>query len=291
MLELEQVNLPGKQTTAASRVGRVSIVMPVLNQLSYTQGCLQSLKAELEAGVELIIIDNGSTDGTPQFLASLTGVRIITNNQNRGCAAGWNQGVEAATREWVVMLNNDVIVAPGWLESLVSFAEKEKLGVVTPGIREGPLNYSFADYAADYLSRMREKKRIGAANGICFMVHRSVFKKIGTFDEGFRIGGFEDADFFMRAKLAGFQLGTTGSAFLHHFGSITQIAVRKTPVANSYGAENRAYFRKKWGLTAPRRLWQRFTRLSRNAWWRFGEQLTTGHSLHEKWVDGKIRRA
>ena len=271
---------------ADSAARRVSVVIPVWNQVEYTRGCLASLKADLAAGLELVLVDNGSTDSTPQFLADLTGVTVITNETNCGCATAWNQGVRAATREWIVILNNDVVLGTGWLDGMVEFAEQNGFDVVTPGIREGPLNYALPAYAAEFVQKMSAVQRRGVANGICFMAPPRVFEKVGWFDEKFRIGQFEDADFFLRSKLAGFKMATTGRAFLHHFGSITQKALRQS--AGPYEAENRAYYRQKWKLTAPRRLSKRWRARAREWWWRADERLRHGHTLHEKWICGRV---
>lgn len=268
---------------------KVSIVIPVLNQLHYTRGCLESLQPDIAAGAEVVIVDNGSTDETESFLQTRQDVRVIRNASNRGCACAWNQGVNSATREWIVVLNNDVLLGRGWLGGLVTFAEQTRREVVTPGIREGELNYEFDGYAGEFVSRMSNVQRLGVANGICFMVHRRVFEKVGLFDERFRIGQFEDADFFLRCRRAGVLLGTTGGAFLHHFGSITQKAIRQKKAGDDYESENRAYYRKKWNLTAPRRFVQRLGRQLRTFKWRTTERLLHGHSLHEKWIDGRVK--
>ena len=73
-----------------------AVVIPVLNQLAYTQACLECLQADIAAGVRVIVIDNGSTDGTGRWLAAQNGVVVISNAENRGCAAAWNQGCRAA---------------------------------------------------------------------------------------------------------------------------------------------------------------------------------------------------
>jgi N-acetylglucosaminyl-diphospho-decaprenol L-rhamnosyltransferase len=294
---------PSKSTTAegkcAASLGevsraaeRVAVVLPVFNQVEYTRGCLESLAPDMAAGLELIIVNNGSTDGTGAFLSSLTGAKAAHNESNLGCARAWNQGAQLSTREWTVIMNNDVLAAPGWLEGLVEFAGETGAEIVSPALREGPLNYSFNEYAADFTRRMGGVRRWGEAHGICFMVRRRVFEAVGGFDEKFRIGQFEDADFFMRAKLAGIKMGVTGGAFLHHFGSVTQKAIRGgTPTAGegSYYAENRAYYLRKWGLNRMRRMRQRLGRRTRNWRQRTVERMRHGHSLYEKWLDGRLR--
>ncbi|MBA4135680.1 MAG: glycosyltransferase family 2 protein [Opitutus sp.] len=304
----------------------VALVIPVLNQLAYTQGCVRCLQPDLAAGVRVIIVDNGSTDGTKEWLAaqvasalaaglSLTALR---NDVNRGCASAWNQSVRAAglllnspishgtapsdlaadgankqqtpnAPDWVVVLNNDVLLPEGWLAALLGAAERHGLDVVCPAMRERDQNYEFESYARDFTAKLGGAVRRGGAHGVCFAVRREVFERIGGFDEAFRIGQFEDADFFRRARLAGFHTGVVGACFLHHFGSVTQDALSNTKKQRPYEAENRAHFRKKWKLGWARRRWEKMTDGLRVWWWRTTERARFGHTLHEKWDGERLR--
>lgn len=266
----------------------VSIVIPLYNQLKFTKLCIESLQATLPVWPEIILVDNASTDGTADYLKAISKVKVISNIENLGFAGGCNQGIKAATGDWVVVLNNDVIVAPGWLDGMLNAAEYWKLQIVTPAIREGEFNYDINAYADELTSRMRLVIRRGKTNGICFMVHRKVFETIGLLDEKFLIGQYEDKDFFLRASRAGFSLGTVGSAFLHHFGSVTQKAMKRNQAPRPYALENKAYFARKW----KRPWWKRMvirinekliTRLSS-----FIEKTRYGHTLMEKMIDGKL---
>jgi GT2 family glycosyltransferase len=282
---------PHLTAQGSSTEKKVAVVLPVFNQLEYTRGCVESLAPDMANGLELIVVNNGSTDGTKEFLSSLSGARIAGNESNLGCAKAWNQGVRLSTREWTVIMNNDVIVSRRWLNGLVEFAAETGAEIVSPALREGPLNYAFSEYAADFVRQMHAVRRWGEVHGICFMVRHRVFEALGPFDENFRVGQFEDADFFLRAKLAGVKMAVTGGSFLHHFGSITQKAIRQAPPAASasYYAENRAYYVRKWKLNAVRRLGQRWRRKARNWRQRTRERLWHGHSLYEKWLDGRLR--
>jgi GT2 family glycosyltransferase len=267
---------------------KLSIIVPLYNQLAYTKTCLESLRRTAPAGVEIILIDNASSDGTDEYLATLTDVRVIANADNLGCAGAWNQGINAASGEWLIIVNNDVILSAGWIEGLQTSAARWDLDIVTPAIREGELNYDVDSYARELTGRMKDVVRRGRANGVCFMIHRRVFGKIGGFDENFRIGQYEDKDFFLRVSRAGFRMGTVGTSFLHHFGSVTQNSMKKVKVPKPYAVENKAYFARKWKLS----WWQRA--MNRN-----GDKLATmccslrermlyGHTLMEKWIDGKL---
>jgi GT2 family glycosyltransferase len=267
----------------------VSIVIPVFNQLNFTSVCLASLEATLPEGNEIIVIDNGSSDGTGEYLSKLSNVSVIANAENRGCAAAWNQGVKASHAPWIAILNNDIIVSANWLGGLFDFAREKNADIVSPAFREGEYNYDIAEYAEEYVRRMHSVSRMGIAQGVCFMVHRRVFDQIGLFDENFRVGQFEDADFFRRAGRAGFLMGTTGRSFIHHFGSVTQNSIRGQRTASPYERENRAYYRRKHGLSAWKRIIERRRARLQAFWWRTSEKIGFGHTLTEKWLDGRLR--
>ncbi len=278
----------GRQIELRSIPVDVSIVIPVLDQLAYTKICLESLCATGDRASEIVVINNGSSDGTAEYLASCPEITVIHNVENLGCAASWNQGVRATRSEWVMILNNDVIVYSGWMGGLLSFAEEERLDIVSPAIREGKYNYDIGVYGAEFVRRMGDISRMGVADGVCFMVRRRVFETIGLFDENFRIGQFEDADFFRRAEKAGFRMGTTGRSFIHHFGSVTQDSLRRGKVVKPYEAENRAYYRKKWNLNWGRRFLLRRRTKWRSLLWRTRERALRGHTLKERWIGGRL---
>jgi N-acetylglucosaminyl-diphospho-decaprenol L-rhamnosyltransferase len=265
----------------SSSAAMTSVVIPVYNQLDYTRKCLESLKTHRQGICEIIIIDNGSKVDTAEYLSHLDYIRLIKNDENLGCAAAWNQGIDAAGSPWVVFLNNDVITTRGWLQGMVDFAEEKRVDIVSPAIREGSCDYDIEDYAAGFVSRMKGAARLGVADGICFLVRKSVFEKVGRFDENFRIGQFEDVDFFRRAAIAGFRLGTTGRAFIHHFGSVTQNHIRSAEKNNSYEADNRAYYRQKWNLSWHKRFMMRELLKIRRTFWTIREKAIGGHSLKE----------
>ncbi len=275
------------ETTGRIATG-VSIVIPLYNQLGYTRGCLESLAVTTSPDVEIILVDNASSDGTVDYLQTVPGLVLIANQENRGFAGACNQGIQAASGEWIVVMNNDVILSQGWLQGLLSAAAEHRLDMVSPAIREGSRNYDLEAYAEELTSRMRSVVRSGTVNGICFMAHRRVFETIGVFDENFRIGQYEDKDLFLRARRAGFRLGTVGAAFIHHFGSITQKAIGARREMPGYARANKEYFSRKWRLPWWRRSLMRqwdhlMTRLHS-----LREKRRYGHTLMEKWIDGRL---
>ena len=113
--------------------GLTSIIIPCWGQLEFTRQCLAALKSHTRRPWELIIVDNGSTDGTPDYLAGVSDmanmpVTVITNATNRGFPAAVNQGLKAARGEYLVLLNNDVVVTDGWLEQLIGLVNARKGG-------------------------------------------------------------------------------------------------------------------------------------------------------------------
>lgn len=266
----------------------VSIVIPLYNQLEYTKLCMESLCQNISSPVEIILVDNASSDGTAEYLNTFNKFTIITNSENLGFAGACNRGINATHGDWIIVLNNDVIVAPGWLEGMLNAAARWKLDMVTPAIREGEYNYDISNYSRELVGRMQGVIRRGKVNGICFMARRQVFETIGHFDENFRIGQYEDKDLFLRAANAGFKLGTVGSAFLHHFGSVTQNSLKSGNSVKPYALKNKKYFASKW----QRQWWQRTmirnidklqTRIQS-----LRERTLYGHTLLEKWMDGEL---
>ena len=267
---------------------KYSVIIPVHNNLEYTKCCIQDLFSSNIAGLECIVIDNASTDDTKDYLISLDSkIKIITNEENLGCSRSWNQGIKNSKGDWVIILNNDVRLSSGWLRSLIDAAVEKNLQVVSPAMREGPLNYNFDLYASSYTETMKNICRKWTPIGVCFAVKREVFKKVGLFDENYEIGQYEDADFFRRCKLNNISMGITGSSFIHHFGSSTQ-SILKSSLKYDYAKQNQLYHRKKWGIGFIRKLTERFTEQILVKFWSRREYFFHKHSLIEKFERGRV---
>jgi GT2 family glycosyltransferase len=262
-----------------TQAARVSLVIPVYNQLVHTMQCLESILRLPDKGDEIIIVDNASTDGTPGYLKGV-GVTVIGNATNLGCAKAWNQGIRASRGDVIGILNNDIVVTPGWLSALLRFMGQRGHGIVSPAMREGPLDYELNLYAAEFTAACREATRPGLL-GPCMLVRREVFDRIGYFDEGFTCGGCEDLDLLWRAQKAGITAGVTGAAFIHHFGMVTQKAVKKSETS-TYATQNLAYFQHKWRRTVRGNWLQRRLAGLRDRWMERMEKIRYGHRLVER---------
>lgn len=256
-----------------------SLVIPVYNQLDYTRRCLDSILRWTEVPFEMIVVDNASTDGTRDYLKTAA-VQVITNDRNLGCAKAWNQGVRAATGQVIGILNNDIVVTPGWLKGLLAFMQSGRYGIVSPSAREGLLDYDLERYAAEFTHRCSGAIR-KELYGACMVIDRRVFERIGLFDEAFTYGGCEDVDFLWRAREAGWQAAMTGSVLIHHFSMVTQDAIKKKQ-GKTYPTANLAHFTAKWNRTVRGNWLERRWTGMRSAVTARYEQLRYGHTLIEK---------
>lgn len=225
-----------------------SIVIPVYNRWDYTGVCLDGIFKSDAAVAEVIVIDNGSTDETSAGLQSFPRVKVITHSTNQGCAKAWNAGLKASgSTKWKIFLNNDVLLPPWALSGLIEAAERWGFGVVCPAMWQGKIDYDFDSLSSHLRHALRDTPRTGFLHGVCFCVRSDVFERVGTFDENFVLGQYEDTDFFRRVRLANFNDGTVSDSFLHHFGSVTQLALRDEGELD-YARGNKLYFRRKWKL-------------------------------------------
>jgi protein O-GlcNAc transferase len=217
-----------------------SIIILCCDQLEFTRQCITSVLQHTRPPYELLLVDNGSTDGTPAYLNDLKTrpgpqrVAVICNDTNRGFAAGCNQGLAESHGRYLVLLNNDTVVTPGWLEGLIAWSLDDwpHVGLV------GPMtNYCTPPQAVSIDYRTPEELVAFAAHrrqafagqavavrrlmGFCLFLRREVWDTIGGLDESFGLGYFEDDDLCMRAREAGFRLTLALDVFIHHYGSAT----------------------------------------------------------------------
>ena len=242
-----------------------SVVILAHNQWSHTVHCLDSLQRNTTEPLQVVAVDNGSTDETVTSLwkrsAEQASLQVIRNATNRGFAAGNNQALSIARGEYVVLLNNDTVVTPGWLDRMIAVLERRpEVGLVGPMTNRasGPqvvekVGYekledldAFAErWAAEHAGQTED---VGRLVGFCLVMRRAVVEAIGGLDETFGSGNFEDDDLCIRAALAGFKACIAKDVFIHHAGSQTfkgeKIDYRQAMLTNW------KKFKAKWGLAA-----------------------------------------
>ena len=263
-----------------------SVVIPVLNQLRYTQQCVDSLLENGVPAASLLMIDNGSTDDTPSWLATRKDIRSIRNPVNLGCGGAWTQGALLTDSDWVVLLNNDIVCAHNFIEAQIRAAAENGLGVVSPAMVEFDLDYDLAQFTTEFLAKMSGMVREGWFHGVCFAVRRDVFHKVGFLDTDRLLFGREDAEFLARCRRHGIKVGTVGDALIHHFGSITQKALRKEQDVTTFGDHRYAY--SKMGLSWWGRQRAKFARKARTRRWSSSELARAGMTLHMVHRDGGV---
>ncbi|MEI6638722.1 MAG: glycosyltransferase [Chlorobium sp.] len=265
---------------------RYVVVIPVFNQLHYTAQCVESLLVQHVRPEHILIIDNASSDDTALWLERRPEINSRRNRTNLGCGCAWTQGVVLSPdAEWIVLLNNDVLAGPDAIGSLLDAAEREKLGVVSPALLEGLNDYDFDAFAVKYQQSMAGTVRPGRFHGVCFAVHRSVIEKIGYPDTDRHLGGYEDAEFLFRCRRANISVGIVGDSVFHHFGSITQKAIKQKTGQKSLGDLN--YFRSRVGSKWWSRKRDKFLSKFVFRKWIGQEVVKSGYSLHMVRKDGE----
>lgn len=214
-----------------------SVVIPCHNGVDLTGPCIRSMLDQRPAPIEIVIVDNASTDGTADLDQLDPRVRVIRLSENRGFAGGINAGLAAVDKQAdeVLILNNDTIAETNMLaemrRALYSPTDIEigACGPVSNRVKED------ARLPVGDLSRDPEERRAIAAaladdpivqdveslSGLCMLIRCSTLERVGNFDELFGLGNFEDDDFSLRLRLLGLRLVIARRAFLHHEGHQT----------------------------------------------------------------------
>ena len=203
-----------------------AITFACYNALNYTKLCIDSMVKSGTPLERLVIVDNGSHDGTQEYLQNLPVGRKIFNTQNLGCGVSWNQGALALQAEWTIIMNNDVIVSPLWIEKLIGAAIKLGVKLASPALIEGALDYDFIQFESSASKMMELVNRPNQQHAVCLAVHSSVWQEIGYFAAVPKLLGFEDTLFFNEAKKSKISGALVGASWLHHFGSITQSLIK-----------------------------------------------------------------
>jgi len=236
----------------------VSIIILTCNELEYTKQCVESILAHTQHPYELIFVDNGSGDDSPAYLAGLPNARVIRNETNLGFPKGCNQGLAVARGDYVLLLNNDTIVTPGWLSRLVVVAESDpRIGLVGPvsncvsGPQQVEASYQTAAEMQEAAAKLAQEHRgtlveVERLVGFCLLIKREVLDKVGALDERYGLGLFEDDDLCLRARQVGYRLVYAPEVFIHHFGSRT-FAGLGIDGAQALESSKRQ-FEQKWGL-------------------------------------------
>lgn len=212
---------------------RASVIVVNWNGRPFLQPCLRALKAQTWRGFEVIVVDNGSTDGSVELLeAEFSWVELIRNVENRGFAAANNQGIRASNAPFVATLNNDAQPEPGWLGALVQalesgadvgacaskmlFADRpEMINSAGIAIDRAGITWDHLGGRTDIPDETRPQEVFGACAGAA-LYRREMLDQVGLFDEDF-FAYLEDVDLAWRAQAAGWRtLYIPAARVIHH---------------------------------------------------------------------------
>jgi GT2 family glycosyltransferase len=210
----------------------VSIVIPVYGQLSYTLNALDALWRHVSrATMEIIVVDDGSPDETPQILPLLTGI-LYHPQENAGFIAACNAGAARARGRVVIMLNNDTRVVDGWLDAMIdSFTRFPRAGLVGAKLHyaDGSLQEAggiiWRDGRAWNYGRNDDPNRpqycharqVDYISGCSIALPASLWRELGGFDPFFSPAYCEDVDLAMRVRAAGYQVWYQPQARIVHY--------------------------------------------------------------------------
>jgi len=217
----------------------VSIIIPNYNGKKFITPCLSSLNRQSFKDFEVILVDNGSSDGSVDFVKdNFPTVKIVRNHRNLGYAGGWNSGIEISIGKYLVSLNNDIELDTDWLQELVKSVEKNpSVGICTSKVlryddREiiDSCGVSLDVYGGTWLIGECEKdygqydgkepKEVFSAYGASILVRRQVVDRIGAFDDDF-FAYYEETDLCWRARLHGYKVLYVPTSKAYHMGGMT----------------------------------------------------------------------
>lgn len=212
----------------------VSIVIPNWNGKKFLAGCLKSLIGQTYSPIEIVIVDNGSSDGSVEYLeASYPQIKLIRFNTNTGFSVAVNKGIKESCGKYVALVNNDTVADSRWIEELVlairrspeigscgckmlAYDNHQLLDGAGDGYRRGGLPGRIGHREIDSGQFDQPRYILGACGGAA-LYKRSLFEDIGYFDEDY-FAYLEDVDLGLRAQSAGYKCLYVPSAVIYHLG-------------------------------------------------------------------------
>ena len=277
----------------------ISFIVSVHNCVELTRKMIQTLfdTVNLE-NHEVILIDDASTDETPDFLVSISHrCRVLRNAENLGFSKSNNRAAQAATGDLLLFLNNDLELVSGWLEPMLNL-NKPHLKVGAVGNIQRNYATGLVDHAGIFFDlngmpthAWKNRKRLPphkwsertAITGACFLIRRSLFNSLNGFSEDYR-NGMEDVDLCARIKEQGYRLLVSHESVIRHH-------ISRSPGRHDHNDQNSNLFKERWSQTMrsygskewPSQYFHRYARY----WWRMDPKL----ALKALWMLLRFRSA
>jgi GT2 family glycosyltransferase len=242
----------------------VSILVPVHGQLHTTLACLSAIADHSgPVALEVLLLDDASDDVTREALAQVAGLRLISQAQNIGFLRNCNAGAREARGRYLLLLNNDTLVQPGWLEAMLATAEGcERIGAVGAQLRypDGRLQevggivwrdgsaWRVGDGqwpSANLLTRPRD---VDYCSGAALLVRQTLWEQLDGFDSRYVPAYYEDTDLCFRIREAGLRVVVQPRAQVVHFEGVSHGRDMQTGV-KAHQRSNKAKFLKRWHTT------------------------------------------
>ena len=231
---------------------KISVIVPVFNQSKLTERCFASLQTNSRLARELVVIDNHSTDQTPELLDQFKKsfealgwtMSIIRNEANQGFGRACNAGIRASSGDFTVILNNDTWLMPGWDEVLFRRMAKLNVDMIAPYYDESTFDETETLTKAKHFIRRNKNKVRPDWVSILMFFRKSTLEKLGLFDERFFVT-YEDADLRERMERAQLRYCQIGDCYIWHFSKGTRGQVE---MPSGYEAEGLKLFVDKWGF-------------------------------------------
>lgn len=267
---------------------RICIGVPVHNCLNYTKLTLFSfIKEHLkrnyppqEMFIDFVIVDNASTDGTEEYIKEFVNNNPLDNvlfhyikfDQNYGCSKSFNKIYECfdyVEADLCILINNDIVFSENWLDHLLEFYKDfPECGIISSHVIDNhesletikswvgdPKDHSYTPTVNnswyEYSNRVRDAEKSvydEGSHGCLFVVTKECRQAVGDWDEGFKIGCWDDTDYIIRCEKAGYKVLTTHNCVIWHAGGTTQHRLTCEVGHNWWQEYNRQYFMQKYGL-------------------------------------------
>lgn len=210
---------------------RVTVVIALWNRAELTLGALRSVCEQTDVSVDIVLVNNGSTDETPQLLEHVAGPTVLTNTTNLGFTLAANQGARAAHGELLLFQNSDAILHPGALQHLMNVLDssdtigavggkliwpdgrlQEAGGIVRPDGSYENYGRGGDPFAAEYAF----ERDVDFCSGAMLLTRRDLFLRLGGFDERYQPAYYEDVDYCVRLWRDGLRVVYTPRAAATH---------------------------------------------------------------------------
>lgn len=249
-----------------SEAPRVSVIVPIHGKLPYTLACLRSIARHgAAASFEVIVVDDASPDASAATLAQVDGLRLLRNERNLGFIGSCNAGAAAARGEFLLFLNNDTQVTPGWLDCLLDcFAEEPGCGIVGSRLAypDGRLQEAggivYADGSAWNYGRFEDRddprflyrRDADYVSGAALLIDTALFHAVGGFDPRYAPAYCEDMDLAFAVRAAGRRVIYQPESLVVHCEGISS-GLDPFAGIKQYQLANRATFVDKWQSVLP----------------------------------------